>query len=100
MVSLDELAPVDLEPHLGSFFNLADRDPHVGLVLEAIERYEPQPQGPRRNPFSLVFVGPGEIPLGQRIHALDHRTLGRLELFLVPIGPGRDGRPRYEAVFN
>ncbi len=42
----------------------------------------------------------GETPLQQRIHALEHPQLGRLELFLVPVGPGPDGVPRYEAVFN
>jgi hypothetical protein len=46
-------------------------------------------------PFSAVFLGPAEPVLRQRIHRLEHAELGSLELFLVPIGPGR-----YEAIFT
>jgi hypothetical protein len=42
-----------------------------------------------------VFRGGPTPPLPQRIHALEHPRLGRLELFLVPIGP-----ETYQAVFT
>jgi hypothetical protein len=54
--------------------------------------------GVPRAPFSLVFLGPPDHPLGQGTHALQHPALGELEIFLVPIAPDADGR-RYEAVF-
>jgi hypothetical protein len=41
------------------------------------------------------FRGPSLPVLPQRIYALEHRTLGRLEIFLVPIGAGQ-----YEAIFT
>ncbi len=53
----------------------------------------------QRDAFSIVFRGPAEPVLPQRIYTLEHTKLGRFELFLVPIGPGADGM-RYEAVFN
>lgn len=53
----------------------------------------------RREPFSLLFRGPAEPALPQRIYSFEHDTLGRFELFLVPIGPDEKGM-RYEAVFN
>ncbi|HYA37228.1 MAG TPA: hypothetical protein VEI74_03015 [Candidatus Methylomirabilis sp.] len=53
----------------------------------------------RRVPFSLVFRGPLEPVLPQRIYRLEHGGLGTLEIFLVPLGPDKDGM-RYEAVFN
>lgn len=53
----------------------------------------------RREPFSLVFRGPLEPVLPQRIYRLEHGGLGTLEVFLVPVGPDKDGM-RYEAVFN
>jgi hypothetical protein len=53
----------------------------------------------RREPFSLVFRGPQQPILPQRIYALEQETLGRIEIFLVPIGPDEVGQ-RYEAVFN
>ena len=46
-----------------------------------------------------MFRGPGEPVLAQRIYPLDNQTLGRLEIFLVPIGPDDEGM-RYQAVFN
>jgi len=48
-----------------------------------------------RAPFSLVFQGGPTPPVPQRIHRVEHRALGALEVFLVPIGPDR-----YEAVFT
>ena len=53
----------------------------------------------RRRPFSLIFRAPGGVYLPQRIYALEHPTLGRLMLFLVPLGPDQGGM-RYQAVFS
>jgi hypothetical protein len=53
----------------------------------------------RREPFSLVFRGPLEPVLPQRIYRLEHGGLGTLEIFLVPVGSDKDGMC-YEAVFN
>lgn len=52
----------------------------------------------RRVPFSLLFVGPVEPLLPQRIYRFDNDTLGSFEIFIVPLGPADDGM-RYEAVF-
>jgi hypothetical protein len=54
---------------------------------------------PSRAPFSLVFRGPKEPVLPQRIYRFEHEHLGDLEIFIVPIGPDDEGM-RYEAVFN
>ena len=43
----------------------------------------------------LLFRGPSLPILPQRIYPLEHAALGRLELFIVPIGPGQ-----YEAIFT
>jgi len=49
--------------------------------------------------FSLVFTGPVEPLLPQRIYRMLHGDLGEIDIFIVPIG--RDGSgARYEAVFN
>ena|SRR6266581_3062001 len=59
-----------------------------------------QPHAPRVEPFALEFAGPAEPALEQRIHRLEHETLGVIEIFLVPIGLDPAGGLRYEAVFN
>jgi hypothetical protein len=46
-----------------------------------------------------VFRGPAEVVLPQKIYPLEHEALGKLEIFLVPIGPDEAGMC-YEAVFS
>jgi hypothetical protein len=51
-----------------------------------------EPRG--RAPFSLVFQGGPSPPLPQQIYRVEHKQLGAMEIFLVPIAPDR-----YEALF-
>lgn len=53
----------------------------------------------RRDPYSLVFHGPAQPVLPQRIYRLRQEQMGDLDLFLVPIGPDGEGM-RYEAIFT
>lgn len=53
----------------------------------------------RRSPFSLVFRGPANVVLPQRIYRLQHPSVGSFEPFLVTIGPDERGM-RYEAIFS
>jgi hypothetical protein len=55
--------------------------------------------GQLREPFALLFRGPLEPVLPQRLHTVHHEALGSLEIFLVPVGPDETGQ-RYEAIFN
>ncbi|HEX7049912.1 MAG TPA: hypothetical protein VF188_06830 [Longimicrobiales bacterium] len=52
-----------------------------------------------RTPFTLLFRGPADAALPQRIYAMEHAALGAFELFLVTVGPDAHGM-RYEAVFT
>ena len=55
--------------------------------------------GGLRQPFSLLFRGASPIVLPQKLYPLSNATLGKLSIFLVPIG--RDGAGvLYQAVFN
>ena len=80
-----------------------DTGPPIDVELLEATRLEcralPVAQPLRREPFSLVFRGPVNPWLLQATHAVEHAQLGRLELFLVPIGPDEHGM-RYEAIFN
>ena len=55
--------------------------------------------GAGRPPFSLVFRGPLEPVLPQRIYGFRNETLGSFELFIVPIGPAGEAM-QYQAVFG
>jgi len=50
-------------------------------------------------PFSILLRGPRERALPQGTYTIDHPSLGRVELFLVPVGQGA-ATIDYEAIFN
>ena len=82
--------------HLGTSFRIYPDDSStldLGLV-SATELNE----GSER-PFSIVFRGPRDPLLPQRIYRMEHEEIGAFEIFLVPIGPDEEGL-LYEAIFN
>ena len=77
---------------------LGDLDP---VDLQLVEIREPESDPQSEQAFSLVFRGPREPVLAHMICTLEHATLGRMDLFLTPIGPDREGGGLlYEAVFS
>ncbi|HEY0517925.1 MAG TPA: hypothetical protein VGC84_00420 [Ilumatobacteraceae bacterium] len=95
------LAPDTFEPHVGTRFDVRpEARSELAIELHELTRLPPRSYGDRREPFSLVFLGPAGAPLPQGIYTMHHDALGDIDLFIVPIGPGVDGRNQYEAVFN
>jgi hypothetical protein len=94
---LDELTLATFEPLVGEPFTLDAGSERLALVLDTATALAARPGG--RDPFSLVFRGPPEPLLAQAIHPLDHAALGRLEIFIVPIGRDATG-VSYEAIFS
>jgi hypothetical protein len=86
--------------HMGSSFRLR-ADDVVDVELLEVDEVGVGPGAPpeTRAPFSIVFLGPRDPVLAQRIYRLEHEELGTLDLFLVPIGRD-DAGVRYEAVFT
>jgi hypothetical protein len=101
---LDRLTATSFAPAVGDTFVL-DAGDAGPLELELLESRLHDPDAPAqdpsgaRAPFTLLFRGPFEPILPQRIYALEHRELGKLELFLVPVGRDEHGTS-YEAVFG
>ena len=60
---------------------------------------EPQDEGARWA-FSIVLRGPQEPLLPQQIYPVEHEQMGTLDLFLMPLGPDKEGNIKYEAVFT
>jgi hypothetical protein len=97
---LEELKIGDFSGRVGEKFRVGEAGAAVELTLiEATDLSRADAPGPRRSPFSLVFRGPLAPVMPQRTYPIEHAALGRLEIFLVPIGPDGKGM-RYEAVFN
>jgi hypothetical protein len=94
---LDGLSIAAFAPLVGQAFTTAGHGPSVELALVSAQALGAAPSG-HREPFSLVFRGPIAPLLQQRTYALLHEALGTLEIFIVPIGPDRQGQ-LYEAIF-
>ena len=90
-------------PYVGDTFNVElDATTVFPLELASVvtlsERTAPYTSNPR-SPFSLLFRGSHTPVLPQQIYHIVHQTLGALDIFLVPIGPDRQGM-QYEAIFT
>jgi hypothetical protein len=72
-------------------------EPPVSLTLVEVRAGRPRPDG--RDPFVLTFTGPAHLTLDQGIHPLTHSTMGRLDLFVVPVAAEAEA-VTYEAVFG
>ena len=101
MTDLSAVTHRDFESCVDECFRLTvDDEPTLELTLDRVEASEAGPPNPEsRCSFALVFRGPLEPVLSQRIYRLESESLGALELFLVPIGPAGDSM-QYEAVFT
>jgi hypothetical protein len=99
---LEKFSAATFSELIGATFRIRLDD---GSALElALASATSAPGGPNeragsRTPFSLVFRGPLEPVLPQRIYRFDHDGLGEFDLFIVPIGP-EHGAMQYEAVFG
>jgi hypothetical protein len=98
---LDRLRHGDFARLVGDVFRLvlpAGGTLELTLVEASEHRHLAAPG--RRAGFSLVFRSGESGHLPQSIYRLEHGEIGPLDLFLVPIGPPREGGMCYEAVFN
>jgi hypothetical protein len=75
----------------------------VRLVLAGVAPFSaasPDAEDAGNEKFSLRFRGPVQQPLEQDMYQFDHRRLGRLEIFIVPIGSLDTTYCHYEAIFD
>ena len=101
----DQLTIDSFQDHVKEPFvvrvDLIDADyPTLELTLVKVSSLgrPPGEDEDRRQPFALLFRGPGQPVVAQRTFQVDNEKLGALALFLVPVGP--DGTAmQYEAVF-
>jgi hypothetical protein len=97
---LEQFTIDTFRPLVGESFRVEGDDAPLELELAAVEELGERGDAARsRAPFSLVFRGPVEPVLPQRIYRFENETLGAFEIFIVPIGPDEAGM-QYEAVFS
>src|SRR6185369_17124085 len=105
LVMIERLTLDAIAPLVGQTFRLRlDDGAAIEIVLESVTEspvtaWQPPDGAPDRQPFTLLFRGPPQFVLPQRIYRFEHETLGELDLFIVPIGRTPAG-VNYEAVFS
>ena|SRR5215216_4606513 len=94
---LENLKLDSFSEHLNTKFRAHTGD---GKIVE-LEMVEAKDLGSnkRQERFSLLFRGPLDVALEQRIYNIEHDRMGSFDLFIVPVGIYESGRD-YEAVFN
>lgn len=98
---IHDVAIGTFSPHVGTEFVLEDQaGRRVALLLGEVRSLGLQPNAPRAEPFALMFTGPAQPFLEQRIYRFEHQVLGPLDIFIVPVGTDDVGALYYEAVFN
>jgi len=87
--------------YLNSIFQLYTGYSVVEVALVEVKDLLPPgtPATDGRESFSLVFRG-GSTALRQNTYRIDHPSLGRFQLFLVPGGPDSVGAQSYVAIIN
>ncbi len=98
---LEKLSKDDFSKCLNQKFlvHVADQEPLETELIEVSGMVAADDDPARRQPFSLVFRGPEKAQLQQGVFHMENETLGEMDLFLVTIGPDKEGL-RHEAVFT
>ncbi|MEL6177960.1 MAG: hypothetical protein AAFS10_03360 [Myxococcota bacterium] len=92
-----QLTRETFEPLVGTIFEVGAANDTV--VAVSLIEVKPLGQGLERESFSLLFRFPAQINWPQGIRSMRHPDLDTIEMFLVPVGPGKTG-VLYEAVFT
>jgi hypothetical protein len=88
-------------PHVGETFRvIVDDQWEMPARLTSVTPWgDEAAKGRPRQPFTLLFHGPADASLPQRMYRVEGAGMEPVELFLVPIGNDAEGS-RYEAVFT
>ena len=90
----------DFKDRVGSVFTPLNIDVALSLTLHEAELLTAQFAPPEmRPPFSLIFLGPGNLIMPQGLYLLRHDEMGEVTIFLVPVGKDERG-VSYQATFN
>jgi hypothetical protein len=95
---VDDLTVDRFAAQVNDRFILIHQDSRFELTLvEASPQGGARPGG--RQPFALLFHGPGAPILPQATYRFEHPAFPPLDIFIVPVGWDGD-RMRYEAIFT
>ena len=87
-------------PLVGQRFQIAHDQGSLTVVLRQVSDLEPSLRPGAEGQFSLMFADAGLRPvLPQETYSISHARLGRISLFIVPVGLARSAQ-LYQAIIN
>lgn len=81
---------------IGSSFVVTANNVSADLVLKKVNELH---ETSGRQGFSIEFLAPENCNVAQGLYDLEHATLGKMQLFLVPVGQVK-GRLQLQSIFN
>ena len=103
-IALESLTREQFQPQIGTLFTipLKDGTTHALELVEVRDVFVGGNREDKRQAFALTFLGEKQQYLQQGTYTLLHDGLGRLDIFVVPLGPDakHGGRISYEAIFT
>jgi len=93
-----ELTKNLFEKHLNSTFRILDKASPTIVDVQLTEVREGRSTDECEQ-FSLLFKGPAEPLLTQKMYEVENSRMGHFDLFLVPVAANENGAD-YEAVFT
>ncbi len=98
--SLLSLKDADFKSYLETTFTVFfQADSPTPAILKTVVELPVHPKM-KRKPFSILFETQQQTQYyPQAIYTVEHFAMGTLNIFLVPVGPCKDGI-QYEAVFS
>ena len=88
----------DFKSILGETIELAAGESCFRAKVDSVELLRENP-GQQRPPFSVELLADIADNYAQQVYKISHPALGELSLFVVPLGPEKDGM-LYQIVFN
>jgi hypothetical protein len=97
-IMVEQMTKSTFEPYLNTAFRIqATPDQIVDVTLiDVSEKHSDA----KLEQFSLLFQGPRETLLPQKIYSFDHTEMGNFELFIVPVIHLDQTKFYYQAAFS
>jgi hypothetical protein len=87
-------------PRLNETFQVGVGESSLEMTLVQATKGKPRDwDGVRKEPFYLLFKCEKPVILPQKVYPFENSSLGRLDIFIVPVGREKDGI-MYQAIFN
>ena len=93
----ERLSKDTFSEHINTKFRILDKESPTVIEAQLVE-VEEYRSSEKIQQFSLLFKGPNEPLLPQKIYSIEHGSMGDFDLFIVPIAADETSAS-YEAVF-